>query len=122
MQASSHRYPFVSHPLALLAVSLALGILAAAGPTPLLPALFAVMLLCLLLAIWYSSRRNQMATFAVLVLAFVSGATLEKVENRPAPENQIKRMLDAGIIRPDETIELTAVLQQAPEQAPDSCY
>ncbi|HKO45093.1 MAG TPA: ComEC/Rec2 family competence protein [Pyrinomonadaceae bacterium] len=60
-------------------------------------------------------QRVTPATF-LLLLAFVfAGSTLAELENQPARQDRVKRLLDERVIKPGDPVEVTGVLQQNPE-------
>ncbi|HEX3282444.1 MAG TPA: ComEC/Rec2 family competence protein [Pyrinomonadaceae bacterium] len=62
------------------------------------------------------------ATLLVLVATALFGCAFAMVEKSSVPSNQIRRLLEAGVIQVGEPIELTGVLDQEPELAPDRIF
>jgi competence protein ComEC len=119
----SHEYSFVPYPLALLAAAFSAGILIAHFfPIPLAVLLcFAagasVLSLCLL-----HKRNAAWATLPIILATLLAGAALDTIEKRSAPESQIKRLFESGLIAAGDPVELTGVLKQPPEYTPDGFY
>ena len=53
---------------------------------------------------------------------FMVGATLESIEKNKIPANQLRSLLDKGVVAIGEPVELTGVLERDPELAPDRLY
>src|SRR2546426_4168247 len=118
-----HGSSFAPHPLALLAAALAAGILTAHFFS--IPA--AVLLCCAagaaLLVVWSLHKRNTaLATLFIVITTLLGGAVLETIARRSAPADQLKRLLDDGVIAAGDTVELTGVMERPPEFAPESFY
>jgi competence protein ComEC len=114
---------FASHPLALLAAALAVGILI----THFFAIPFAPLLICAaiesVLAVWaVATRRMAVATVAVILATLVAGTALGMVERRGPRQNGIKGLIEFGTIAAAEPVELTGVLERQPENAPESFY
>ncbi|HEX8633978.1 MAG TPA: ComEC/Rec2 family competence protein [Pyrinomonadaceae bacterium] len=119
----SHRPSFNPHPLALLAASFAAGILLARllAP-PLFISLFASALTTLLALLAFKRRRPGLATLSV-VLAFVSvGVALAGVEGRDIGAGRVRRLYEEGRIVSGDPVEVTGLIERAPEFAPDGFY
>lgn len=138
----SNRSPAIAvavYPLAQLACAFALGILAGTmvltpnslsqnGPGSFLPSnsvgllIFGVVLLwvCALAALLRNDFR--LATTLVFVATVLLGSLFAIVEKSRIPPNQIRRLLEAGVIKVGEPVELTGVLYQEPELAPDRIF
>jgi competence protein ComEC len=114
---------FYAHPLALLAAAFALGILIAH--------LIALpLIICLALsaacaaASLYSRARLRMAQATLFIaLAFAgAGACLSLLETGSMSANRLLRFYDEGVIAPGDPVEVTGVLMNQPEPAPDGLY
>lgn len=119
----NHRIAFTPRPLALLAAGLALGIMAAQLiAVPLILLICAAVLSCSL-EIWSLWKRYDTAASLLLILITVfTGATLATIEQRRAPADQIKQLIEAGAIAPGDPVELIGVMDDPAEIAPDSLY
>ncbi len=123
MRSASREPSFAMHPLALLAAVLACGILLrhfASMPVTLLLSVGAGTLLVPLLLL--NSRNKIWPTLAVILATFLAGANLESVAQRAAPANQIRTLLQSGVIKGNDPVELTGVLSGPPQYTPDGFY
>ncbi|MCU1268394.1 MAG: ComEC/Rec2-related protein [Acidobacteria bacterium] len=123
MGSRSREPSFATHPLALLLAALSSGILIAHFfplPIGLLLSLAAGVSLAPLLLL--SEQNRIWPTLLIVLAALLTGATLEAIEQRPAPANRIKNLLASGLIVAGDPVELTGVLEQPPEYTPDSFY
>ncbi len=123
MQVAPHPQRFSAHPLTYIAVAFTIGIIAArlirfTGPIPLVIA--AVLTLLTILAL-LKNRLNS-ATTLLLLAALAAGALLAEIEKSRVSENQLKRLIDEGVIEQGAPVELTGVVNGPPESAPDSVY
>ena len=114
---------FGANPLAQLSVSFALGILAAlsfeVSPKPVIFG----SAICSVIAVLSLLRKRQRVMPLVLTLAIgLLGASLAAVEKFQVPGDQIKRLIEAGVVRVGEPVELTGVLERDPEIAPERLY
>ncbi|HUQ31636.1 MAG TPA: ComEC/Rec2 family competence protein [Pyrinomonadaceae bacterium] len=122
--AVPHQQPsFFPHPLAALAAAFALGILAARFISP----RFNVVLMCSvvssLAAVYGFAKRRGLATSLLLFLAFCSvGATLALLEKSSVTAERVRRLYDEGVIHTGEPVEVTGVMERAPEPGPDGFY
>jgi len=131
MRTSSGEHLFAPHPLALLFVAFAAGIVYAHFlPTHLYIFVFigaaSAALSCLALSglAQHSSRRllTTLAAF-VLALAFMfTGAILETVDEGSPSANQIKRLIEDGSIKSDGAVEVIGVLDRPLEYTPTGFY
>lgn len=130
MRADPHDSEFSAFPLALLGGSFALGIIGAhllfRSETHrqwflllfvTIGVLASVSSLLALLKTWLLPA-NTFVTLAFLC----GGATLFLLEKQPPPENSIKRLLDSGVIKTDDPVELTGAIVAAPQHSPDGMY
>src|SRR4051812_246472 len=108
MRAAPHQPAFLPHPLAVLAASFALGILAArftALPFKLAMACGAA---CSLAAVYSYVRRRALATCITLVVAFFFvGAALMILEKGSVTGGRVERLYEAGVIESGSPVEVT---------------
>jgi competence protein ComEC len=119
-----HRPSFNPHPLALLAASFAAGILLARLTSPpLFISLLSSALTTLFALAAFRRSRPALATMFVL-LAFASlGASLAGVSlRRGAYGEGLRRLYEEGRIASGDPVEITGVVERAPEFAPDGFY
>ena len=130
-QASVARRPhqnFSVYPLAQLATAFALGILVAinfAIPLSQLISFAALTTLAagLMLAAGKRRTRELRASIVLLTLAlFLIGATLSSIEKNKVPPNQLRSLLERGLVVVGEPAEVTGVLERDPEIAPERLY
>ncbi|HEV2912291.1 MAG TPA: ComEC/Rec2 family competence protein [Pyrinomonadaceae bacterium] len=122
-QAVSTRPPFAAHPLALLALAFAAGILSARLSGAALPFVLGCSALSLALALLFFIRQHTGWATLLIVLAFCgAGAVLAGLERRGVAPDRVERLIDDGMIAPDEPLEIEGVLVGPPEPAPDSFY
>jgi competence protein ComEC len=120
---TSHHPSFAPHPLAMLAVALAIGILAARFSSIPLIALVIVSAATPIVVLWsLRARRARLASSMIVIAMLLGGAVLETIEKRSAPANQVKQSLNNGVIAPGDPIEITGVLDRPPEYAPEGFY
>ena len=138
MSVRSPAVAVAAYPLAQLACAFALGILAGTvvltyALTPIVSGLFlqsssnwilvfggtliSVGALAALLR-----NKLRLATTLVLVATALLGFAFAIVERNKIPANQIRRLLEEGAIKVGEPVELTGVLDQEPEPAPDRLF
>lgn len=121
--AAPHQPTFLPHPLAVLAAAFALGIIIARFtqlPLNLLPVCGGV---CSLAAV-YSFRRHRalVASWLLVLSFFLTGATLMVLETGGGTAGRLARLYDEGVIKSGEPVEVTGVVERAPEAAPDGFY
>ncbi|MFN2414380.1 MAG: ComEC/Rec2 family competence protein [Pyrinomonadaceae bacterium] len=120
MDSASRRTDFSAYPLAALAAAYASGVLlarvAGAPPAPCVT-VAALATLAALLAAW---KRREGAATLLLLLSFVcAGAALSSLEARAArAETRLRGFYERGRIAPGDPVELTGVIERAPESAP----
>jgi competence protein ComEC len=115
------RPPFTPHPLMLLALCFAAGIVAARLPGLTLVPSIAFCAAASILALFCFVRQRSMYATLFLVLAFFSaGAMLTVAEKRSV--NGLERLFDEGVIASGDPVEIEGVLAGAPEPAPDGFY
>lgn len=114
---------FSAHPLAWLAASFALGILAARFlHLPLSACLFSGGV-CTAASVYAHARRQaRLATLCVALAFGCAGATLALVETGDVAANRVQRFYDEGVIASGDPVEVTGVLINSPEPAPDVFY
>jgi competence protein ComEC len=123
MKSRSPALALTTYPLAQLAVAFALGILLGASLTKSLW----LFLLCgtLITASAIATLLNlklQLATVLVLFATLFLGSVLSIIEKTRIPPNQIRRLLQEGAIKVGEPVELTGVLEEEPELAPERLF
>jgi competence protein ComEC len=121
--AAPHQPMFLPHPLAVLAASFALGILAARF----IPLSFNLVLACgaacSLAAVYSYVRRLTLAASLLLISAFFfTGATLMILEKERVAAGHVQSLYDDGVIKSGDPVEVTGVVERAPEAAPDGFY
>jgi competence protein ComEC len=117
------RSSFVHHPLALLAASLAAGILLA----HLIAVPLSMCLVCgavfSVAALWnFQRRRLAHASLLIAIAFFWAGATLALTEQRGVVTDRVQRFYDDGRLAAGDPVEVTGVLLGEPEPAPESFY
>ncbi len=115
---------FLPHPLAVLAVSFALGVLAARFVALPLALVLACGAACSLAAVYFFAKRRALAASLLVVVAFcAAGAALMIVEKRTAASGgRLSGLYDAGVIKSGDPLEVTGVVEREPEPAPDGLY
>ena len=124
MPTVSHRPSFNPHPLALLAATFAAGILSARLVSPPLSLSLISGALATLAALGaFGRRRFTLATVSV-ALAFASvGAALAGAERRGGGgDARVQRLYEEGRVASGDPVEITGVVERAPEFAPDGFY
>jgi competence protein ComEC len=122
--AVSTRPLLFPHPLALLALSFAGGIVVVrlTGLT-LAPALISCAVCSALALLCCVRRRTYWATLLLLTLAFFcAGAMLACLEKRGVSSSRVERLFEDGSIASGDPVELEGTLTSAPEPAPGSLY
>jgi competence protein ComEC len=120
MSTQPHRRNFSEYPLAALAASFAVGVLLS-NLTHASPGL------CLTLAALSSAsaivstlKRHASASCLLLAALVFAGASLASLEARDSRAGSRLRVLyERGLIAPGEPVEVTGVVERAPEYAPD---
>ena len=67
-------------------------------------------------------HKLRLATVLVLFATVLTGFAFTVFEKSRIPANQIRRLLDEGVIKVGEPVELTGVLDQEPELAPERLF
>ncbi len=112
-----------SHPLALLAALFAFGILFAHFVALPLTACFIGGAACAIASLYFQLRRRaQLATILVAFSFSCAGAALLLLETSVVAANRLQRFYDEGVIASGDPVEVTGVLTNQPEQAPDGFY
>src|SRR5205085_789251 len=123
MRAVPQQPTFPPHPLAILAASLALGILVARFTLLPLKLTLACCLASSLAALYGYLNRRALTTSLLLIFAFFfTGATLEVLEKKSVTPERVEWIYDEGLIAAGEPVEVTGVMLRAPEPAPDGLY
>src|SRR5688500_8028440 len=126
MRADSHETSLLTSPLALVAVAYACGILAAHfydGPSK--PAIIVVCggpVAAALLAVLPIVNRKPCAVSTLICFGFICARGAMSLVLRDHPPNSIAHVYDNGWIGSGDAVEVTGVLDQAPELAPDRIY
>ncbi len=120
----SKRHSFAAYPLALLAAAFSLGIFTASFFKLSLSVLVSVALAFSLLAIiaLLIPRKRGFATILITLAIGSLGASLAAIERVAVPANQLKRLIDQGVIGVGDPVELTGVLEREPEMSPERLY
>ena len=121
MSAVSHRPNFSAHPLVALAASFAAGVLLVRLTHASLAVCLVPAALAAAAAAFAVLKKNCAHATLLVAAAFVcAGALLASAEERS--ENALTRLrnlYERGAVAPGEPVELTGVLERAPEVAPD---
>ena len=118
-----HRPSFNPNPLALLAASFAAGILFARLASPPLFILLLSSALATLIALAAFERRRETLATLLLLLAFATaGAAFAGVEERGVSVERVRRLYEDGRVASGDPVEITGVIERAPEFAPDGFY
>src|SRR6266550_3706043 len=122
----SNRSPAVAvaaYPLAQLACVFALGVLAG---TFLFKSLWFFIYCGALISagaiVALMNHKSRLAATLVLFATLLLGSAFAIVEKSNIPPNQIRRLLDEGTIKVGDPVELTGVLDQEPEPAPERLF
>lgn len=126
MRATSVGHSFVPYPLAFLAVAYVCGILAAhfsgLSPKPGLMVFFGGSVMVALLAGLPGINQRRYAASALICFGFLCAAGAMTLIQKGHPANSIAHFYEKGWIESGDPVEITGVLDQAPEVAPDSIY
>jgi competence protein ComEC len=121
MSGSSSTSSFSEYPLVVLAAAYALGVLLARFTSAPPSASITVAAFASAAALFVFLQRREAAAARLLVLAFAcAGAALSSVEAEGAGgAARLRGLYESGRIASGEPVELTGVLERAPEIAPD---
>jgi competence protein ComEC len=120
MSTPSHRRNFGEYPLAWLAASLALGVLLSSLTSASLKLCLTLAALAYASAIISTLKSHASASYFVIIALIFAGASLASIEARDArTDSRLRVLYERGVIAPGEPVELTGVLERAPEYAPD---
>jgi competence protein ComEC len=123
MRAVSTQPSFVAHPLALLAASLATGILVARFLAPGIIVCLVCGALCSSLVVLFLVRRRLVMATVLVAFGFMcAGAALAILDQESVAADRVRRLIDEGVIASGDPVELTGALMAAPEPAPESFY
>jgi competence protein ComEC len=112
-----------SHPLAALAVSFVVGVIVARFTSLPLKITLTCLGMCSVLVIYFFVKQRQGSATLMLLVAFsCAGATLGSLEKRGVSRERVQRFYDEGLIASGDPVEVTGVLERAPESAPDGFY
>lgn len=134
--ATVHSKPesFAAEPLAQLAAAFALGIIVGthfAVPLrlPLSLGMLTTIVAVTLFVRKISNRaqlrdhhRSSAVTMLLLVATLFLGWSLASIDKTEVPGNRVRRLLQEGIVKVGEPVELTGVLERDPESAPERLY
>jgi competence protein ComEC len=121
MSISPHRPNYSSYPLAFIAAAFAAGVLSArltsAPPAPCVVLAAAISVSALFAAV----RKKNTAAARLVMLAFAcAGAALSSIESNAArADTRLRSFYERGELAPGDPVEVTGVLERAPELAPD---
>ena len=119
----AHKPSFNPHPLALLAVSFAAGILLARlAPPPLFISILFSALTTLVALVAFKLGRPALATICILLAFACAGAACAGVEGRGVGGERVRRLYEEGRVASGDPVEITGVVERAPEFAPDGFY
>jgi len=106
-------------PLALLAAAFAIGTLIGLRVSVPRPVIVSVTLVCGLLSTIALLRRKKLIAVALVTLSLLlSGVMLALLEKGDLPRGSVKQLIQSGIIRVGDPVEITGILQREPEIAP----
>ena len=112
------------HPLAVLAASFAMGVLAARFVALPLALVLVCGAACSLFAVYFFVKRRALAASLLVALAFcAAGAVLMILEKRSAVSVQrLAGLYEAGVLKSGDPAEVRGALEREPEPAPDGFY
>lgn len=120
MSTLPHRRNFSDYPLAALAASFAAGVLLSNLTHARLGLCLTLAALSSASAIVSTLKRHASASYFVLAVLVFAGASLASLEARDSRAGSRLRVLyERGLIEPGEPVEVTGVVERAPEYAPD---
>src|SRR2546423_1461536 len=121
MSTVSRRTNFSSHPLVALAAALAAGVMIARlAPQPPAPCVVIAALASASAFAAALKKRHALAVRLVALAFACAGVALSSVEARESrSESRLRSVYERGSVAPGEPVELTGVLERAPEIAPD---
>src|ERR1044071_159833 len=123
MRADPHQPAFLPHPLAVLAASFAAGIVVGRFTSLSFNSVLVCSAACSLAAVYSYAKGRALWAALLLASAFCSmGATLMLLEKESVTAGRVQRLYDDGTIKSGEPVEVTGVLERAPEAAPDGFY
>jgi competence protein ComEC len=123
MSTATHQPTFSPHPLAALAAVFAGGAaLAVLTSTPPAPPLTAGGLASAAAFIFWLGKRHGPATTALVFAFACAGAALAAVERLPPAETRLRALYESGRIAAGDPVELTGVVERAPEASPDGLF
>lgn len=112
-----------AYPLAQLACAFALGVLAGTFLSkPLWLFVFCGALISAGAISALLTHKLRLATTLLLFATLLLGSAFAMVEKGKVARNQIRRLLDEGTLKVGEPVELTGVLEQEPELAPERLF
>jgi competence protein ComEC len=120
MSTPSHRRNFAEYPLAALAAAFAFGVLLSSLTHASLKLCLTLAALASVSAIISTLKSHASISYFVIIALAFAGASLASIEARDArADSRLRTLYERGLIEPGEPVELTGVLERAPEYAPD---
>ncbi|HVF28577.1 MAG TPA: ComEC/Rec2 family competence protein [Pyrinomonadaceae bacterium] len=123
MSTVPHRLTFIPVPLALLAASLAAGVLLARLFTPALSVCVACAAAATLIGCFALAKQKlDVATVSVVCAYVIAGAVLATTERAGIDGGKMRRLYEDGQIASGDPVEITGTLKRAPERTPEGFY
>jgi competence protein ComEC len=121
MASVPHRPNFSAYPLAVIAAAFAAGVLLARLASAPPAACVALAAFASISALFVFIKKRDAGASRLIVLAFAcAGAALSSVESKATHgETRLRSLYERGAVEPSEPVEVTGVLERAPEIAPD---
>lgn len=121
MDAASTRTDFSAYPLAALAAAFAAGVLAARLAHAPPSACVTLAALVSASATFAALKKRETAAASLVLLAFAcAGASLSSLGDKASrAETRLRSFYERGDVEPGEPVEVTGVVERAPELAPD---
>lgn len=111
------------YPLAFITLSFVVGILlASSGLSSLRLCLISGAGCTLLTVVCLTWKRLGLATLCLALAFLCAGATFTLVEKGSVGVDRVQRLYEAGVVKAGAPVEVTGVLENAPELAPESFY
>lgn len=120
MRAAHGRLTLELCPLGLLAAAFAAGVACGRTSAPTLAWVAAAALASIVALVLVSLRARPTAATVCVALAFLlTGAALSSIEAKGSDARRLKSFYERGMIESGDPVELTGVVERAPEEAPD---
>ncbi len=120
MSTLPHRRNFAEYPLASLAASFAAGVLLSAHTPARLGVCLTLAALASFFAIVSTLKKHASAPYFLMAAFLFAGASLASIEAREShADSRLRTLYERGVIEPGEPVEVTGVVERAPESAPD---